>query len=106
MSIDGSIAPSGAPTPRPIPATHATLEETHGHPHRRAGIQMTQQIETRFRCDRCRNECYVAHNDQPALERGRPPQDWTPLRVGEGPPLHLCAECSIDFATWLHVGGR
>lgn len=65
---------------------------------------MTMQQETRFRCDRCRTEISVPMNDQPALERGKPPSEWRTLWIGANtnPPTHLCPECGPLFESLMH----
>lgn len=64
---------------------------------------MTTQQETRFRCDRCHDEVNVALNDQPALERGKPPEGWATLLIGSNtvPPSHLCPSCNSAFGQFM-----
>lgn len=60
---------------------------------------MAQQQETRFQCDRCNVDISVPMNDQPALERGKPPKDWLVMWIDSNtaPACHLCPSCSGMF---------
>ena len=60
---------------------------------------MTMQPETRFRCDRCHAEVSVPLNDQPSLDRGKPPGDWLVMYLHgpTGSPQHLCPDCTKKF---------
>lgn len=69
---------------------------------------MSLQQETRFRCDRCGIEINVPLNDQPAMERGKPPPDWLPLHIGSNTatPWHLCPECRAGFDAYMREKGN
>jgi hypothetical protein len=66
---------------------------------------MTQQPEIRFRCDRCGAEISQPTNDQPALDRGKPPEGWLVLKIGADPttpPSHLCPNnCAQLFREFM-----
>lgn len=65
---------------------------------------MTQQQETRFRCDRCGTDISVPLNEQPALQRGQPPADWLALHYisgPTGPATHLCPSCKPMFFDFM-----
>lgn len=65
---------------------------------------MSQQPETRFACDRCHDTISVAHNDQPSLERGKPPAGWVTLHINgpTTPASHLCTRCAPLFEVFMH----
>lgn len=69
---------------------------------------MTQQQEMRFRCDRCHTEISVPLNDQPAMERGRPPKEWLSLHLdaATSPARHLCPSCGGLFRDFMEECGH
>jgi hypothetical protein len=68
---------------------------------------MTMQQETRFRCDRCFVEVSVPMNEQPAMERGKPPDGWLILHVATNtsPAWHLCPGCRERFDALMREKG-
>ena len=60
---------------------------------------MTAQAETRFCCDRCHSEEYIATENTPVNQRV--PHGWLAMTVTERPHTHLCADCSRDFTLFM-----
>ena len=65
---------------------------------------MSQQQETRFACDRCHHTVNVPLNEQPSLERGKPPGGWVTLHINgpTSPPSHLGPSCAPMFEAFRH----
>lgn len=61
---------------------------------------MTQHLETRFICDRCKDEDTLPVGGLSSVV----PQGWLIMRIGgetDMPPAHLCQDCAKHFNVFM-----